>query len=146
MSPHAFDQATTDPHSNPPQTHKNGIAIFANQLEAVSDLAEKAKEQLTGHGSKSPEAPTPDIIDIRRERVATSIKESIYEGMWKPPGERSLPTMLLYSAEGLKIFEEITYLEEYYLTNMEIELLEKYAESIAERIEDGAVVVELGSG
>lgn len=57
-----------------------------------------------------------------------------------------MPTMLLYSAEGLKLFEEITYLEEYYLTNMEIAILEKHAESMAERIEDGSVLVELGSG
>src|SRR5690606_12684249 len=57
-----------------------------------------------------------------------------------------LPTMLLYDAAGLKLFEQITYLDEYYLTGAEISVLQKWPDSIAERIEDDSVVVELGSG
>jgi uncharacterized SAM-dependent methyltransferase len=34
----------------------------------------------------------------------------------------------------------------YYLTNAEIEVLETYADNIAERIPTGSVIVELGSG
>lgn len=34
----------------------------------------------------------------------------------------------------------------YYLTNAEIQVLETYADSIAQRIAPGSVVVELGSG
>jgi L-histidine Nalpha-methyltransferase / hercynylcysteine S-oxide synthase len=47
---------------------------------------------------------------------------------------------------GLKLFEDITYLDEYYLTNAEIEVLEKHARDIAERIPGGSRLVELGSG
>lgn len=47
---------------------------------------------------------------------------------------------------GLKIFEEITYLDEYYLTNAEIEVLKTYADEIAARIPKGSRLVELGSG
>lgn len=87
------------------------------------------------------------IIDIRNNKVESSLEEDILKGMlYKPHGQKSMPTMLLYSAEGLKLFEEITYLEEYYLTNTEIAILEKYAENIAERIHDGTVLIELGSG
>merc|ERR1712093_736653 len=43
-------------------------------------------------------------------------------------------------------FEEITYLDEYYLTNAEIEVLRSYARNIAEAIPSGSMVVELGSG
>ena len=96
---------------------------------------------------KTPVHPAPDIIDIRREKISLSLKEDIISGLRKPAGvEKTLPTMLLYSAEGLKIFEEITYLPEYYLTNTEISILEKSAASIAERLPDGGIVVELGSG
>ena len=35
--------------------------------------------------------------------------------------ERKMPTLLLYDEQGLKLFEDITYLDEYYLTNAEIE-------------------------
>ena len=41
---------------------------------------------------------------------------------------------------------QITYLDEYYLTNAEIEVLRSYARNIAEAIPSGSMVVELGSG
>ena len=47
---------------------------------------------------------------------------------------------------GLKLFEQITYLDEYYLTNAEIEVLETHADAIARRIPEGSRLVELGSG
>lgn len=111
----------------------------------LSQLVGKAKEALSTGDSAS--ATGSDIIDIRRDKVEISLEESILNGMlYKPNGQKSLPTMLLYSAEGLKLFEEITYLDEYYLTNTEIGVLEKYAENMAERVQDGTVLVELGSG
>lgn len=41
---------------------------------------------------------------------------------------------------------QITYLEEYYLTNDEIKVLTNSAASIAQQIPKGAMVIELGSG
>lgn len=41
---------------------------------------------------------------------------------------------------------QITYLDEYYLTNQEIKLLETHSREIAKTIPDGSIVVELGSG
>lgn len=96
-----------------------------------------------------PASPTPKVIDIRSNKHELSLKDAIIkEFTTKNPqtGERGLPTMLLYDAQGLKLFEEITYLDEYYLTGAEIAVLEKWAGNMAERIEDGSVVVELGSG
>lgn len=57
-----------------------------------------------------------------------------------------MPTMLLYDAEGLKLFERITYLDEYYLTNAEIEVLTINARRLVERIPYDAQLLELGSG
>ncbi|KAF2240140.1 hypothetical protein EV356DRAFT_438136 [Viridothelium virens] len=87
------------------------------------------------------------IIDIRRETTERSLREEILSGLGAPNGmEKKLPTMLLYDEAGLRLFEKITYLEEYYLTNAEIEVLTMYAEQIAQRIPEGSMVVELGSG
>jgi len=89
------------------------------------------------------------IIDIRDGTALTPLVDLIRAGL-RPEhgGEKSLPTMLLYDAEGLKLFEKITYLDEYYLTGQEIQIFEQYADRIAERIalDDNAIVVELGSG
>ena len=58
------------------------------------------------------------IIDIRQGGFGTSLVDEIREKL-NPGGgqERKLPTLLLYDEKGLQLFEEITYLEEYYLTN-----------------------------
>lgn len=87
-----------------------------------------------------------NILDIRRETVAFPLVEQIQSGLQKPLGQKTLPTMLLYSANGLKLFEEITYCHDYYLTNTEIQILEQHAAAMAERMADGSIVVELGSG
>jgi uncharacterized SAM-dependent methyltransferase len=44
------------------------------------------------------------------------------------------------------LFEDITYLDEYYLTNAEIEALKLHAGEIVARIPEGSRLLELGSG
>lgn len=94
-----------------------------------------------------PPAPTTTIIDIRRDADEISLAAAISEGL-RPAngGEKTLPTLLLYDEAGLRLFEKITYLDQYYLTNAEIEVLEAYADRIADRIKPGSMIVELGSG
>jgi len=90
---------------------------------------------------------TTEIIDIRVGETDFDILQDIKSGLRPEIGEeKTLPTLLLYDEAGLRLFEEITYLDEYYLTNAEIEVLEAYASRVAEKIQPGSVVVELGSG
>ena len=87
------------------------------------------------------------IIDIRQGGFGTSLVDEIREKLNPGKGqEREMPTLLLYDEAGLQFFEDITYLEEYYLTNAEIETLTTHAEAIAGLIEPGSQVIELGSG
>ncbi len=87
------------------------------------------------------------IVDIRRGKVEHTILDDMHELLHpKDSEEIRLPTLLLYDEVGLQLFEDITYLDEYYLTNAEIEVLESYAEQIAQRIQPGSLVIELGSG
>ncbi|KAF1993588.1 hypothetical protein P154DRAFT_449788 [Amniculicola lignicola CBS 123094] len=88
-----------------------------------------------------------EIIDIRGSPTEFDILQDIKKGL-RPSegGEKTLPTLLLYDEAGLRLFEKITYLDEYYLTNAEIEVLETFSERIAQRIRPGSVIVELGSG
>lgn len=88
-----------------------------------------------------------DIVDIREHDFGSSLAHDIRHGLNAPEGtRRSLPSMLLYDTKGLKLFEEITYLDDYYLTDAEIEVLETHAKEMAERIPDNAQLLELGSG
>ncbi|KAI8896884.1 histidine-specific methyltransferase [Globomyces pollinis-pini] len=60
---------------------------------------------------------------------------------------RSLPTMILYDDKGLELFDKITYSEDYYLTNAEIEILKEYStDMVRDYIQDGDVLIELGAG
>ncbi|CBF79757.1 class I SAM-dependent methyltransferase [Aspergillus nidulans FGSC A4] len=98
----------------------------------------------------SPVALSPkrvDIVDIRGNDMQYSLVNEIHKGLNPPNGtRRSLPTMLLYDSEGLKLFEKITYVDEYYLTNAEIEVLEKHSRRLVEKIPSNAQLLELGSG
>jgi len=87
-----------------------------------------------------------DIIDIRSDAVAFNLKQEIFELFRPDEGPRKLPTMLLYDEKGLQLFEQITYLEEYYLTNSEIQLLRRNASNIAKSIANNSMFIELGSG
>lgn len=98
--------------------------------------------ELNGSGTA-----TPQIIDIRSDTASFELKKHILDGLHPADGgEKTLPTLLLYDDKGLKLFEDITYLEQYYLTGQEIQILENYADRIADRIPDGSYIVELGSG
>jgi hypothetical protein len=60
---------------------------------------------------------------------------------------RSLPTYILYDDEGLRLFDQITHLSEYYLTNAELDILQRHGhEIVAQAVPDGARIVELGAG
>ena len=88
-----------------------------------------------------------DIVDIHQDDMEFSLVDELYKHLDPQDGKpRSFPTLLLYDTKGLKLFEKITYLDEYYLTNTEIEILKTHAKRIVERIPDNAQLVELGSG
>lgn len=103
--------------------------------------------RLEANHSKSNGHCEPEIIDIRREPEGQTLLGDILAGLRVESGrEKTLPTLLLYDEAGLRLFEKITYLEEYYLTNAEIEILETYGDRIAERIQPDSIILELGSG
>ncbi len=87
------------------------------------------------------------ILDIRRGGLNLSILDEMRANLRPSKGqEKRMPTLLLYDEQGLRLFEDITYLEEYYLTNAEIDVLITHADEMASRISAGSMVVELGSG
>jgi L-histidine N-alpha-methyltransferase len=59
---------------------------------------------------------------------------------------KTLPSKLFYDEGGSALFEEITRLPEYYLTRTELRILRERAGEIAQAVEPGVTVVELGSG
>ena len=96
------------------------------------------------------------IIDIRADKQELSLLETLctsLEGGTSGDAPPTFPSILLWDEKGLKLFEAITYSEDYYLTRSEIDVLEKHAAEMAKKIapntrshNDRMMMVELGSG
>ncbi|KAF5018483.1 hypothetical protein F66182_9537 [Fusarium sp. NRRL 66182] len=111
-----------------------------------SITASQAASERTKPTTNKPSPDLPSIIDIRGEHVEINLKDQVASMFNPDDGPRKLPTLLLYNEKGLQLFEDITYLDEYYLTNYEIELLKRSSAEIASQIPEGSMVIELGSG
>ncbi|KAL1896440.1 hypothetical protein Cpir12675_002777 [Ceratocystis pirilliformis] len=95
----------------------------------------------------APSAAYPKRIkDIRQSLVETNLRDEILENFKPETGKLQLPTIILYDERGLRIYEEITYLEEYYPMGHEIDLLKCHSAEIAAKTPEGSMIIELGSG
>ena len=89
------------------------------------------------------------IIDIQSRHEVEYLSKEIMDNLKildSSQGPRRIPSMLLWDQEGLKHFEDITYTDEYYLTQTEIVILERSSNEIAQKIQPGSMLIELGSG
>ncbi|KAL9634132.1 MAG: hypothetical protein Q9204_003119 [Flavoplaca sp. TL-2023a] len=88
-----------------------------------------------------------DIADIRQGQYGVSLLDEMRTAL-RPQdgGEKRMPTLLLYDERGLQLFEDITYLDEYYLTSAEIDVLQNCVAAIADSVPDNCLILELGSG
>ncbi|CAG8674245.1 12308_t:CDS:1, partial [Racocetra fulgida] len=57
-----------------------------------------------------------------------------------------VPSIVLYDDRGLQIYDQLTYTDEYYLTNFEINILNKKVDQITDYIASDSTVIELGAG
>ncbi|RCH99832.1 hypothetical protein CU097_014817 [Rhizopus azygosporus] len=76
----------------------------------------------------------------------SDLSKTILDSLDKPANQKSIPTYVLYDKKGLRLFDQITYLDEYYLTNAELDILQRKANELAARLENGSMIFELGAG
>ena len=95
----------------------------------------------------------PHIVQLPRIEAATPLSVEIINGLQKPRGQRTVPTILLYDEQGLRLYDEITTkAPEYYLFPAEEEILRQHGGEIVrlmhggEPVQEGEVVLELGAG
>ena len=111
-----------------PKTQSQERAAFPSKVNG---------ERHARNGRHDHEHDNINIIDIRADKEQSSLFDLLKASLAHQGPQKSLPDLLLWDAEGLKLFEKITYLESYYLTHHEIELLEQECDSIAKCIEPG---------
>lgn len=97
----------------------------------------------TARAGEGEEPRTTDAgPDLRPAEGGEELRE-VLEGLSGP--DKSIPTKYHYDARGSRLFEEITQLDEYYLTRTERALLEERMPALVEELEP-ATLVELGAG
>jgi L-histidine N-alpha-methyltransferase len=92
-----------------------------------------------------PIAPPTPRVDVwyQPEERHHALRDDALRGLTAMP--KHLSPQWFYDERGSQLFDAITRLPEYYLTNRERDLLQEHADSIAE-LTDANTLVELGSG
>jgi L-histidine Nalpha-methyltransferase len=79
------------------------------------------------------------------EAAQTPVGAEVYRGLASRP--KTLSPWLFYDAEGSRLFEQITGLDEYYVTRTERDIFAAHADDMIDAFGDDAVtIVELGAG
>ncbi|WP_240894708.1 L-histidine N(alpha)-methyltransferase [Fodinibius halophilus] len=81
-----------------------------------------------------------DEVLASRESMRTEVLEGLQQQ------QKELPAKLFYDEKGSELFEQITYLDEYYLTRTERAILQENIEEISEQVGPKPMLIELGSG
>lgn len=85
----------------------------------------------------------PDSDGVQPEGFSEVFAEQVLEGLSSRP--KRIPSTWFYDHRGSELFEQITELNEYYLTRTETALLRGLRADLA-RLPAGAAVIEFGSG
>lgn len=81
-----------------------------------------------------------DQITAERKLMMKEVKEGLRKS------SKQLPSKFFYDERGSELFEQITHLDEYYLTRCEKAIMKENISEISKHIGSNAMLVELGSG
>lgn len=114
---------------------KSGQGVSQNERAVTSsDLAAPPSPPPSTHPSVEDAFNSADLVD------------TILDALDQPQSLKSIPTFVLYDTLGLQLFDQITCLDEYYLTNAERAILQEHADELADRVKNGSIIIELGAG
>jgi len=97
-----------------------------------------------------------EILQVHSDPASSPLTDAkvVDDGLSRPSGEKTLPTILLYDERGLRFYDIITTnAPEYYLFHAEEQILEDHADEIVKIMRGtvvnavaGESVLELGAG
>ncbi|KAF7726635.1 hypothetical protein EC973_008599 [Apophysomyces ossiformis] len=105
-------------------------------------MAVSSFSDITGRPPSPPPSTDPSVDAFNNADLGNTILDCLNQ----PPHCKSIPTYVLYDTRGLQLFDQITHLDEYYLTNAEMDILVERADQLADRVREGSILIELGSG
>ncbi len=86
------------------------------------------------------------MLDLVEEKLGQheAFRADVLAGLAQP--QKTLPSRWLYDQRGSELFEEITRLDEYYLTRTETAILRAHAREMADLLGADAALIEYGAG
>jgi dimethylhistidine N-methyltransferase len=86
------------------------------------------------------------MLDLVEEKLSQheAFRADVLAGLAQR--QKSLPSRWLYDQRGSELFEEITCLDEYYLTRTETAILRRHAKAMAGLLGEDVVLLEYGAG
>jgi dimethylhistidine N-methyltransferase len=78
------------------------------------------------------------------ETTNTAMRDDVLETLSRP--QKCLPSKYFYDERGSELFERICELDEYYLTDADLEIMRDNIDEIVDRIGKEVELIELGSG
>jgi L-histidine Nalpha-methyltransferase len=86
------------------------------------------------------------MLDLVEEKLSQdeAFRADVLAGLSQR--QKTLPSRWLYDQRGSELFEDITRLDEYYLTRTETAILRRHAGEMADLLGEGVVLLEYGAG
>ncbi|KAG0173664.1 hypothetical protein DFQ30_007286 [Apophysomyces sp. BC1015] len=139
-SPTSIDSPSTGYEILDIRTPEKGtIKLQKSQVNKSTILA---LSDFVGRPPSPPASTDPSLDAFNNADLGNTIVDSLNQ----PVHCKSIPTFVLYDTRGLQLFDQITHLDEYYLTNAEMDILQEHADQLADRMKEGSILIELGSG
>ena len=92
--------------------------------------------------SGDPHPVIPNLVNLKP--AAGRFLDDVLAGLAATP--KTLPPKYFYDARGCALFEAICALPEYYPTRVELALMAEHAQTMAEQLPSGCLLIEFGSG
>ncbi|MDH3626257.1 MAG: L-histidine N(alpha)-methyltransferase [Acidobacteriota bacterium] len=83
-------------------------------------------------------------VDIADARGTEELLDDVIAGL--AATNKSLPSKYFYDEAGSRLFDEITRLDEYYVTRTEQAIMDRHAGEMGEQIAENVMLVEYGAG
>lgn len=83
-------------------------------------------------------------MDSKSAPNSQSMLSEVLQGLRKP--QKTLPSKYFYDKRGSRLFEQITQLNEYYLTRTELKIMRNNLSKMAQHVGKNVILVEPGSG
>ncbi|CAM3690744.1 MULTISPECIES: L-histidine N(alpha)-methyltransferase [Pseudoalteromonas] len=84
------------------------------------------------------------ITQLMTNKVDTQFLNDVIAGLSQR--QKNLPCKYFYDDVGAALFEQITELDEYYVTRTELSILSQYSQAIAQLLPDNLSIIEPGCG